>query len=288
MLVLARRHGPVLLRDEQGREPDRVGLDLDRLDISRPQPSLHTDIPRLRQGMVGVQFWSVYIPANAREEGAAKVQLEQMDIAQRIFEASPELHADVGSRIDGFVRAHAGASQNDVMGYHTDEELPNYWRYADRFTLHDRMFAPVDSWTLPAHLFLVSGWSAFCPDLEDPMSCESELAFHGDPKFSTQWSGNTWDPTDTTPPPAGASAVSSAANRSSTWMGLATKPSTGDVIWVLESVIFNSSISAPSLCSAFAMAELSTFLIMAPPFFLLNDSTSSASGCSRRSTSTAA
>ena len=91
--------------------------------------------------------------------------------------------------------------QPDIMGYHTDEELPNYWRYAEEFVLHDRMFAPVDSWTLPAHLFLVSGWSAFCPDLEDPMSCESELAFHGDPAFSTQWSGNTWDPTDTTPPP---------------------------------------------------------------------------------------
>jgi phospholipase C len=91
--------------------------------------------------------------------------------------------------------------QPDIMGYHTDEELPNYWRYADEFVLHDRMFAPVDSWTLPAHLFLVSGWSAFCPDVEDPMSCESELAFHGDPKFSSQWSGNTWDPTDTTPPP---------------------------------------------------------------------------------------
>jgi phospholipase C len=91
--------------------------------------------------------------------------------------------------------------QPDIMGYHTDAELPNYWRYAEEFVLHDRMFAPVDSWTLPAHLFLVSGWSAFCPDLEDPMSCESELSFHGDAKFSTQWSGNTWDPTDTTPPP---------------------------------------------------------------------------------------
>src|SRR6516164_8274962 len=32
-----------------------------RLDITRPQPSLHTDIPRLRKGGVGAQFWAAYV-----------------------------------------------------------------------------------------------------------------------------------------------------------------------------------------------------------------------------------
>jgi len=91
--------------------------------------------------------------------------------------------------------------QPDVMGYHTGRELPNYWAYADSYVLHDRMFAPVDSWTLPSHLFLVSGWSAFCPDLEDTMSCESEKVFHGDPKFHEQWPGITWKATDGAPRP---------------------------------------------------------------------------------------
>ena len=36
----------------------------------------------------------------------------------------------------------------DVMGYHTADEIPNYWAYAQRYTLQDRMFAPSDSWTL--------------------------------------------------------------------------------------------------------------------------------------------
>ena len=40
----------------------------------------------------------------------------------------------------------------DVLGFHTFKEIPNYWKYAKRFVLQDRMFAPVDSWTLPAHL----------------------------------------------------------------------------------------------------------------------------------------
>ena len=91
--------------------------------------------------------------------------------------------------------------QPDIMGYHTRRELPNYWAYADNYVLHDRMFAPVDSWTLPSHLFLVSGWSAFCPDLKDAMSCESELSFHGDPKFQEQWPGLTWRAEDGAPRP---------------------------------------------------------------------------------------
>jgi len=88
------------------------------------------------------------------------------------------------------------AGQPDIMGYHTRRELPNYWSYADTYLLHDRMFAPMDSWTLPSHLFLVSGWSAFCPDLNDAMSCESDLAFNGDPKYAEQWSGKMWNPSD--------------------------------------------------------------------------------------------
>ena len=91
--------------------------------------------------------------------------------------------------------------QPDIMGYHTRRELPNYWAYADHYTLFDHMFAHVDSWTLPSHLFLVSGWSAYCPDLKDPMSCRSDLVFHGDPKYKDQWPGITWKAADGAPRP---------------------------------------------------------------------------------------
>ena len=56
-----------------------------------------------------------------------------------------------------------GAARNDVMGYHDAREIPNYWRYASDFVLQDRMFEPNASWSLPEHLFMVSGWSALCP-----------------------------------------------------------------------------------------------------------------------------
>lgn len=50
----------------------------------------HTDIPRLREGRVGGQFWSIYVPSSAMETGAARFQLEQFDIAHRLIEEFPE------------------------------------------------------------------------------------------------------------------------------------------------------------------------------------------------------
>ena len=98
--------------------------------------------------------------------------------------------ADVdGGRMDGFVvraenaphkcadpedPACTDSDQTDVMGYHDAREIPNYWRYAEEFVLQDHMFEPNASWSLPAHLYLVSAWSAHC-DTPDPLSCRNDL-----------------------------------------------------------------------------------------------------------------
>ncbi len=94
-----------------------------------------------------------------------------------------------GGRMDGFVResetgngrgcgGFAGVcnsrSPSDVMGYHDAREIPNYWKYAANFTLDDHMFEPDASWSLPAHLFEVSAWSARCSRQGDPSSCVND------------------------------------------------------------------------------------------------------------------
>jgi phospholipase C len=115
-------------------------------------------------------------------------------------------------KMNGFVRAYRGAGgyckrfphstvcrrskpgpggTPDVMGFHTAHEIPNYWAYAKHFLLQDRMFAPVDSWTLPSHLFLVSGWAATCTKLTRPASCTSDL---GNPGGIWADEGNFWKP----------------------------------------------------------------------------------------------
>ncbi len=120
--------------------------------------------------------------------------LNQRQVGGPHNERASEMDVD-GGKMDGFVRALVKArdrcaihrddpgcseltgpgGQPDVMSYHTRKEIPNYWAYADHFVLQDRMFAPADSWTLPAHLYLVSGWSASCANPRHPMSCQSDL-----------------------------------------------------------------------------------------------------------------
>src|SRR5947209_6413460 len=49
---------------------------------------------------------------------------------------------------------------SDVMGYHDAREIPHYWAYAGQFVLQDHMFEPNLGWSLPAHLYMMSAWSA--------------------------------------------------------------------------------------------------------------------------------
>jgi phospholipase C len=69
----------------------------------------------------------------------------------------------------------------DVMGYHTQSDLPNYWAYANNYVLHDHMFEPNASWSLPEHLFQVSEWSAQCTQHDNPSSCANALQSPGFP-----------------------------------------------------------------------------------------------------------
>jgi len=76
------------------------------------------------------------------------------------------------------------------MGYHTQSDIPNYWTYAKDFVLQDHMFEPNASWSLPSHLFLVSEWSAYCTEEDNPSSCinasrQSLLSGHRTPRPST-------------------------------------------------------------------------------------------------------
>jgi phospholipase C len=109
-----------------------------------------------------------------------------------------------GGRMNGFVASAEGGRRHfcrmhinsprcslspkrpDVMGYHTAREIPNYWSYAGHFVLQDHMFEPTTSWSLPAHLDLVSGWSAKCARVGDPTSCTNAIQAPGSPPGEPQ------------------------------------------------------------------------------------------------------
>jgi phospholipase C len=74
----------------------------------------------------------------------------------------------------------------EVMGYHDQRELPNYWTWAKDFVLQDHLFESDTSWSLPSHLYLVSGWSAKCATRGDPMSCRPAVQGPGSPPGEPQ------------------------------------------------------------------------------------------------------
>jgi membrane dipeptidase len=64
----------------------------DDCDISKPQPNLHTDIDRLRQGNVGAQYWSVYVPADTMRAGVAyRTTVEQIDLVHAMVKRYPDV-----------------------------------------------------------------------------------------------------------------------------------------------------------------------------------------------------
>lgn len=72
---------------------ERAGLQTSSVDLRVSQAALDTDIPRLRQGLVGGQFWSVWVPAALPEPEAVVQALEQMDVVHGFIARYPETFA---------------------------------------------------------------------------------------------------------------------------------------------------------------------------------------------------
>jgi membrane dipeptidase len=66
------------------------GADLRRVDLAAPLTGTHTDVPRLRRGRLGAQFWSVYVPGRLAGEAAVATTLEQVDLVHRMIRRYPE------------------------------------------------------------------------------------------------------------------------------------------------------------------------------------------------------
>jgi len=68
---------------------EKFGGDVEGYDIS-VRAQFDTDIPRMREGQLGTQFWSVYVPSSLSPLEAMRAQLEQIDIARRIIDMYPD------------------------------------------------------------------------------------------------------------------------------------------------------------------------------------------------------
>ncbi|XP_066050873.1 dipeptidase 1 [Chamaea fasciata] len=75
----------------------------------------HTNIPKLRQGHVGGQFWSVYVPCETQNKDAVKRTLEQMDVVQRMCDLYPETFVCVTDS-DGIQQAFQNGKVASLIG----------------------------------------------------------------------------------------------------------------------------------------------------------------------------
>ncbi len=94
-------------------------------DISLLQPQFHTDIPRLRQGNVGAQFWSAYVPSEtSKERRAAHETLEQIDLIHRMVKRYPETF-EMAATADDIERIHKSGKIASMIGVEGGHSIEN-------------------------------------------------------------------------------------------------------------------------------------------------------------------
>ena len=97
--------------------------DVAAYDLRRTTPG-QTDLARLRAGMVGAQFWSIYVPGEIRDSGFARVQLEEFDIARRMIARYPDALAPAYGA-DDIERARREGKVASLLGMEGGHAIEN-------------------------------------------------------------------------------------------------------------------------------------------------------------------
>lgn len=114
---------PWQYRQRAGNHLD--GLDL-AADLTRLESPTHTDIARLREGRLGGQFWSVYIPIRrpGGADGDARVVLEQIDLVHRIVERYSDTF-EMAYTADDVERIHSAGRIASLIGMEGGHSIEN-------------------------------------------------------------------------------------------------------------------------------------------------------------------
>src|SRR4051812_16211916 len=127
LLEHARRlHREVPMIDTHNDLPEMIhggaGGDLEKMDPDKTL-SIGPDIPRLKQGLVGGQFFAADVPSPFIEKGGAKFALEEIDIIDRFTKRSRTLEA--ARTADDIVRIHAKGKIASLIGIEGGQAIEN-------------------------------------------------------------------------------------------------------------------------------------------------------------------
>ena len=107
---------PWAIRQRVGVHPDKIDLSTDTRHLKeRDGPGMMTDIPRLKAGRVGGQFWSVYIPSSFDGPIAVQMTLEQIDIVKSLTARYPDVF-EMAYSADDIVRIHKAGKVASLVG----------------------------------------------------------------------------------------------------------------------------------------------------------------------------
>ncbi|MSR01318.1 MAG: membrane dipeptidase [Gemmatimonadetes bacterium] len=93
---------------------ERADNDLAKMNPEDRLENIDTDLPRLKQGLVGGQFWAAYVPASFADRGGAGYALEQIDVIRRMTAQSPSL--GWATTATDIARVHAGGQIASLIG----------------------------------------------------------------------------------------------------------------------------------------------------------------------------
>jgi N-acyl-D-amino-acid deacylase len=103
----------------------RASLNFEKLDISKPQPEIHTDIERLKKGNVGAQFWSVYVPVSTIRKGESLLTtLEQIDFVHALVKRYPETF-ELALTVDDVERIQKSGKIASLIGMEGGHSIEN-------------------------------------------------------------------------------------------------------------------------------------------------------------------
>ena len=105
------------------RVSETAPLDVQAYDLNK-QTHGNTDIARLRAGQVGAQFWSIYVPGEAKDSGYARIQLEEFDIARRMIAMYPK-DLQFVTTADGIEQAFKAGRIGSLLGMEGGHVIEN-------------------------------------------------------------------------------------------------------------------------------------------------------------------
>lgn len=104
---------------------EKAASSFKQADIAESQPQFHTDIPRLKQGNVGAQFWSAYVPSDTRKERrSAHYTLEQIDLIHRMIKRYPDTF-EMAATADDIDRIHKSGKIASMIGVEGGHSIEN-------------------------------------------------------------------------------------------------------------------------------------------------------------------